>query len=104
MTSWLKRHRTHPAGSLATARQPFPADHPDIPGDGFSIDALKAAILDRSGAPKPIPPLLRHYLSLGAVFHSFHLEPSFGNAVYCLLEVEVATMPPSHAQRFLGKS
>ena len=104
MTSWLKRHRNHPTGSLATAREPFPTDHPDVPDDASSIDVLRPMIVSRSGEPKPIPPLLRHYLSLGAVFHAFHLEASFGNAVYCLLEVDVATMPPSHARRFLGRS
>lgn len=102
MTTWLAQHRLHPTGPLATARLPLATHHPDVPEDGRTIDGLRDRITDRSGGPKPIPPLLRHYLSLGARFHAFHIEPSFNRAIYCLLEVEVASMPRSHARRFLG--
>lgn len=102
MTSWLARHHPCPGGSLANACRPFPTDHPDLPAGGTSIDELKSRITDQAGQTKPIPPLLRHYLSLGARFHAFHIEPSFANAVYCLLEVEVTAIPLPHARRFIG--
>ena len=103
MTSWLHRHRLHPGGPLATARLPFPSNHPDVAAKSTTIDELRPHITDRTGKPKPIPPLLRHYLSLGATFHAFHREPSFNDAIYCLLEVEVSAMPLTHARRFIGE-
>lgn len=102
MTSWLTRHRLHPGGPLATARLPFPADHPGVPERAKTIDELRPLITSSSGETKPIPPLLRHYLSLGASFHAFHIEPSFNDAIYCLLEVEVSRIPLTHARRFIG--
>ena len=103
MTTWLARHRHHPTGFLATARLPFPCDDLDLPTGGVTIDELRPLITDCSGCPKPIPPLLRHYLSLGARFHAFHIEPSFNEAVYCLLEVEVASIPKTHSRKFIGE-
>lgn len=101
MVSWLTNHRTHQPKSLAQAHKKFP-DHTN-PGwnPDRNIDELKSQIVDHNGAPKPIPPLLRHYLTLGASFHAFHIESSFNDAVYCLLEVAVAKIPSAHRERFL---
>ena len=103
MVSWLTKHRTHRPQSLARALNKFPDD--SLPGwdPERNIDELKSQIVDLDGNPMPIPPLLRHYLKLGASFHAFHIEASFANAVYCLLEVETAKIPASHRARFLIK-
>lgn len=103
MTAWLARFRSYPSGPLAFARQPFPIFHRQVGlVGGKTIDELRPWITDRFGAIKPVPPLLRHYLSLGATFHAFHIEASFNEAIYCLLELEIAGMSPAHARRFMG--
>ena len=101
MVSWLTKHRIHQPQSLAQAHKKFPNEN--LPGSDpdRKIDELKSQIVDVDGNPKAIPPLLRHYLNLGATFHAFHIEASFADAIYCLLEVEVAKMPPAHRDRFL---
>ena len=101
IVSWLTQYRTYQPKSLAVAHQKFPGE--TTPGCDLerNIDELKPQIVDHEGNPKPIPPLLRHYLKLGAVFHAYHIEPSFNDALYCLLEVDFNKVPPSHQKRFL---
>jgi hypothetical protein len=41
-------------------------------------------------------------LPLGARFIDFHVEAEFGNAVYCLLRVDMARSPRGHLRRFVG--
>lgn len=104
MVSWLTRHRTNQPAALAKALNKFPDESATGWVASQNIDELKPQIVDLDGQLKPIPPLLRHYLKLGASFHAFHVEPTFNNAVYCLLEVELSQMPSSHRQRFLIRS
>ena len=101
MVAWLTKYRTHRPSSLAEAHKKFPDQSSQGWDPERNIDELKSQIVDTQGEPKPIPPLLRHYLKLGASFHAFHIEASFNDAVYCLLEVEVAKIPAAHRERFL---
>ena len=101
ITGWLARHRMHRPAPLARALRPYPPGDDPILAAGGTIDILKPRIFDRRGSRKALPPLLRHYLPLGASFHAFHREASFGDALYCLLDVAVSTIPPAHRRRFL---
>lgn len=101
MVSWLTRYRTKQPQALATAQKKFPDSSQSGWDSDQKIDDLKLQIVDTAGNPKPIPPLLRHYLKLGASFHAFHVEASFNDAVYCLLEVQLSQIPSSHQKKFL---
>lgn len=68
------------------------------------IESLRDAIRRADGTPHRIPPLIRHYLSLNAKFIDFHVEKDFGNALYCLLRVDLRNAPLPHLRRFLGKT
>ena len=45
---------------------------------------------------------MRYYCMLGARFLAFHVEPSFQDALYCLLRVELAGMDKRYRKRFMG--
>ena len=47
------------------------------------------------------PPLIKYYLSLGAKFIDFHVEATFGDALYCLLRMDLHAMPERYKKRFL---
>ena len=67
------------------------------------IGSLNKLILELEDNHRPIPPLIRYYLALGAKFLSFQVEPSFNNAIYCLLKVDLSAIPPRYKKRFLGE-
>lgn len=69
---------------------------------GTSIDSLAPMIHQIEGGKRGIPPLMRYYCSLGAKFLGFHVEPSFADALYCLLRVDLHAMPSAYQKRFLG--
>lgn len=106
LVTWLARHRLRPGPPHVRARVPYPlaaaltAEIDAIP----AIDSLRDRITDPVGEPLPIPPLIRHYLPLGATFHAFHREAGFGDAIYCLLDVRLDRLPLTHRKRFLGTS
>ncbi len=105
----LRRHHMEDEtlSGLIKARCPFQppgiahrlvADaHADDP-----IESLRDTIRTPEGTPCRIPPLIRHYLSMNARFLDFHVESEFGNALYCLLRVDLAKVPRSHLRRFVG--
>ncbi|HBK55283.1 MAG TPA: hypothetical protein DDZ76_03210 [Xanthomonadales bacterium] len=101
-------HGEHPIWRESVrARAPFQAEtryHDEIAAAfaGPSVDALRPVITLSEGGIRPIPPLIRHYLPLGARFIDFHVEAEFGNAVYCLLRVDLTRSPRTHLRRFLG--
>jgi putative hemolysin len=75
----------------------------DAHGDD-AIEALRDVIRASDGSPRHIPPLIRHYLSLNARFIDYHVEREFGNALYCLLRVDLSKAPRPHLRRFIGES
>ncbi|MDP1591902.1 MAG: hypothetical protein Q8M07_29350 [Prosthecobacter sp.] len=83
--------------------------HPRCRGDasaahrGDPIETLRDTIRAPDGSPRSIPPLIRHYLSMNARFIDFHVERDFGDALYCLLRVDLTKAPHSHLRRFIGK-
>ena len=66
------------------------------------LNRLNTVIEEIEDHQRPIPPLMRYYSTLGAEFHSFKVEPTFGNAIYCLLTVHIDTIPQRYKKRFLG--
>jgi len=87
--------------------------HPFVPATGHhraiasayageSIDKLAPLIEDLEQGQRGIPPLMRYYCTLGAKFLSYHVEPVFADALYCLLRVDLPSLPDAYKKRFLG--
>lgn len=99
----------HEVRKLVQARVPFQSStkyHPLV-SDAWREDGLNrlnSYIEELEGNGQSIPPLIRYYVSLGAKFLSFHVEPSFNNAIYCLLSVSIKDIPRRYQKRFLGLS
>ncbi len=72
--------------------------------EGRPISSLSAKIEEIENGERGIPPLMRYYCSLGAKFLSYHVEPSFQDALYCLLRVDLKKMPSRYQKKFLGES
>ncbi len=93
---------------LIKAKYPFIAqttthNHATKAYASSGIGSLNKLILELEDNHRPIPPLIRYYLALGAKFLSFQVEPSFNNAIYCLLKVDLNAIPPRYKKRFLGE-
>jgi putative hemolysin len=67
---------------------------------GQSIEALAPLVSRMERGQRGIPPLMRYYCSLNARFLAFHVEPSFQDALYCLLRVDLNHLPASYRRRF----
>ena len=92
---------------LVTARKPFqPAtSYHRLVGQAYqdeSIDALVPLIARIENDQRGVPPLMRYYCTLGAKFLSYHVEPTFQDALYCLLRVDLEAMDKRYRRRFLG--
>lgn len=91
---------------LVRARSPFVPEttyHPLVNAAwrGEPATALWPVVeMIERGARTP-PPLIKYYLSLGAKFIDFHVEAAFGDALYCLLRVDLEAMPERYKRRFL---
>ncbi|TVP78209.1 MAG: GNAT family N-acetyltransferase [Gemmatimonadales bacterium] len=68
---------------------------------GESIDRLAPLVDWLEDGQRGIPPLLRYYLSLRARFLDVQVEASFGDSLYCLLQVDVGSIPRAWRRRFL---
>lgn len=106
----LRRHHLEDSELCKFIRPRTPFVHPGIAHklianahSGDEIESLRDCIRAPNGALLGIPPLIRHYLSLNARFIDFHVEREFGNALYCLLRVDLTKAPLSHLRRFVGK-
>ncbi len=67
---------------------------------GEKIDDLRPIIENIENHHRSIPPLIRYYCALGARYLAFHVEPSFNNALYCLLRVDIAQLDRRYKSRF----
>lgn len=93
---------------LVKAKVPFEATttYHGLIADAWAEDGvnrLNAVIEHFENGEKSIPPLIRYYVALGAKFLAFNVEPTFNNAIYCLLRVDLKKMPPRYRKRFLGE-
>jgi putative hemolysin len=93
---------------LVAAKQPFisqTTEHRTIADawSGKGINKLNTIIQELEGGERSIPPLIRYYVSLGAKFLAFQVEESFNYAIYCLLKVNLKSLPIRYKKRFLGE-
>lgn len=68
---------------------------------GERIERLAPLVDWLEDGQRGIPPLLRYYLSLRARFLSVQVEASFGDSLYCLLQVDMGKIPRAWRRRFL---
>lgn len=92
---------------LVRARRPFkPATtYHSLVGEAYAgapLEALAPLVASPENGARGIPPLIRYYCSLGARFLAYHVEPTFNHALYCLLRVDLRTIPDGYRRRFLG--
>jgi putative hemolysin len=90
------------------ARSPFNAqtNHHSVASDAWSKRGLKKLnnlVQDLENDHRSIPPLIRYYAGLGAKYLSFQVEESFNDAIYCLLKVDLKSLPRRYRKRFLGE-
>ncbi len=108
LSTYLARaHADTPAlRSLVRARRPFvpTTRYHGLVAEAYSeapIEALAPLVNEIEGGARGIPPLMRYYCSLGAKFLAYHVEPTFQDALYCLLRVDLRTIPEGYRRRFL---
>lgn len=99
--------QAHPLRKLVRARRPFRgglAARPSIQqlaaGAG-TLDRLSAAINDLESDGRGVPVLLRQYAKLGARALAFHVDRHFGNALDCLIVVDLRQADPAALRQFL---
>jgi len=87
------------------ARRPFEPEsryHPLVAEAyaGENISKLDPLIRHLEDQQRGIPPLMRYYCQLGARFINYHVEASFQDALYCLLRVDLPSVPAAYKRRF----
>lgn len=92
---------------LVRARRPFVpvTTYHRLAGDAYAgqpIDALAPVVETIEGGQRGIPPLMRYYCTVGAKYLAYHVEPSFQDALYCLLRVDLNAIPAAYRRKFLG--
>jgi putative hemolysin len=104
----LRAWRSEPLlGALVSARRPFKARYSlrSLLGEaGLSadMDALGSLIEDREPDGKGVPVLLRHYLKLGARTIGFNVDADFGDALDCLIVLDLRTVPVATLQKYMS--
>jgi len=105
----LRRRRFDPLlGSLARPRQPFRASHSlrSLTGGLHllpDVEEVGTVIARREADGKGIPVLLRQYLRLGARIIGFNVDPDFGNALDCLILLDLRATPDSVLRKYLSR-
>ena len=94
-------------GSLVRARRPFLPSHTLrslFGGDGSlpDLQALSLLIEDREPDGKGVPVLLRQYLKLGARAIAFNVDSSFGDALDCLIMLDLRRMEQETLARYMS--
>ena len=92
---------------LVEPRRPF---HPattyhSLIGEAYAgepLEELSPLVRRLEAGQRGIPPLMRYYCALGARYLGFHVEPSFQDALYCLLRVDLASIPSGYRRKFMG--
>lgn len=94
-------------GSLVRARSPFLPSHSlrslfasdeSLP----DLEALSLLIEDREPDGKGVPVLLRQYLKLGARAIAFNLDASFGDALDCLILLDLRRMDQGTLAKYMS--
>lgn len=67
---------------------------------GESISKLNPIIRHIEEGREGIPPLIRYYCQLGARFIDYNISADFQDAIYCLLRVDLPSVPMGYKKRF----
>jgi hypothetical protein len=103
----LRAWRSEPLlGALVSPRQPFKPRYSlrslfGEAGLDADLDALGSLIEDREPDGKGVPVLLRHYLKLGARTIGFNVDVDFGNALDCLIVLDLRRVPVTTLQKYM---
>lgn len=103
----LRAWRSEPLlGALVSPRQPFKPRYSlrslfGEAGLDADLDALGSLIEDREPDGKGVPVLLRHYLKLGARTIGFNVDVDFGNALDCLIVLDLRRVPVTMLQKYM---
>ncbi len=103
----LRAWRSEPLlGALVSPRQPFKPRYSlrslfGEAGLDADLDALGSLIEDREPDGKGVPVLLRHYLKLGARTIGFNVDADFGNALDCLIVLDLRRVPVATLQKYM---
>ncbi|MBS0388805.1 MAG: lysophospholipid acyltransferase family protein [Proteobacteria bacterium] len=104
----LRAWRSEPLlGALVNPRRPFKARYSlrSLFGEAgleADMDALGSLIEDREVDGKGVPVLLRHYLKLGARTIGFNIDTEFGNALDCLIVLDLRRVPLATLQKYMS--
>jgi len=87
--------------------QPFEAEtqYHNVLADAYyqhGFSGLNTLVQEVEHGERTVPPLMRYYALFNAKFLSFKVEPTFGNAIYCLLHIPLDEMTPRYRKRILG--
>jgi len=72
-----------------------------LTADASTLDRLSAAISDLESCDRGAPVLLRQYAKLGARALAFHVDRHFGNALDCLIVVDLREADPATLRQSL---
>lgn len=100
-----QEHRNHDLADLVEPTHPPapirpPAREAVAAADVETLDSLISRIEGTQG----MPVLLRQYLKLNATLLGFNVDPAFGDALDALMMVDLARLPRTTLQRYLGKT
>ncbi len=104
----LRAWRSEPLlGALVSPRRPFKPRYSlrSLLGEAgleADMDALGSLIEDREIDGKGVPVLLRHYLKLGARTIGFNIDTEFGNALDCLIVLDLRRVPVTTLQKYMS--
>jgi putative hemolysin len=104
----LRAWRSEPLlGALVSPRRPFKPRYSlrSLFGEAgleADLDALGSLIEDREVDGKGVPVLLRHYLKLGARTIGFNVDADFGNALDCLIVLDLRRVPVATLQKYMS--
>jgi putative hemolysin len=108
VVEFLRRRRGDPLmAMLVRPRRPFrgPFSLRSLCGDPRSrdIEALSSLVAGLEPDGKSVPVLLRHYLRLGGRMLGFSIDPAFGNALDCLVMVDLRKTDPAVLRRYMSE-
>ena len=104
----LRAWRSEPLlGALVSPRRPFKPRYSmrSLFGEAglhADMDALGSLIEDREPDGKGVPVLLRHYLKLGARTIGFNIDADFGDALDCLIVLDLRRVPVATLQKYMS--
>lgn len=104
----LRAWRSEPLlAALVSPRRPFKPRYSlrslfGEAGLDADMDVLGSLIEDREPDGKGVPVLLRHYLKLGARTIGFNVDTDFGDALDCLIVLDLRRVPVATLQKYMS--